>query len=573
MINANEQKIMSTAMHQVEIKVDQKLLEEREKRSKLAHAFRQKYDMEAVGRFIHPGQLVKAPFNKSAAEIAKSVQNQHRTDNLDAQVLKMTGVDLALERDRFQKEAGHKCFKYYLHELELLPFLEGIGKGDLLLGSVSFQGGARQQSSSTHVETPRALFEASLTKVPSPVKPMSLIIGEKEQAFDDFVDVVSARILVMNLIKSPEPEKVVDLSLSGDLMVDKFDGQRFANQIKQHSATLETVRFSGHSLSVEFVLEIQASLEQCQSLTAVDLSDCFVGKKSSLMQIAGILSAVARHTYLRVLDLSQNALSAAVIELVVSVLSLSTSIKELKLGNCGLNEDAFELLLSAAPEIKSNLAVMDLSRNRFGKFNVSFLNQFVAKMSNLQWLSLSGCCLEAPQTIAMMSALQFCSQLQYLSFQDCSMLKMEGEDFISDGSEILCKSIPFWRRLKFLDVSSTLICGLFAEDLAKALVKLDSLKEIDVSYNEELGHEFSSILLQSEGWLRNVSSIKAIECGFVDDENVVNYRVSRGISDQKNSVNSFKTMKVAYTKQQFSVWKIFNPILTSMNRAPFKTYP
>ncbi|KAI3630488.1 hypothetical protein MIR68_011923 [Amoeboaphelidium protococcarum] len=65
------------------------------------------------------------------------------------------------------------------------------------------------------------------------------------------------------------------LQWSGDPLVDKFDGQRFSNRIKQHSATLEIIRFSAHSLSEEFVREILGvtwALQNVKCIT-VTLSD------------------------------------------------------------------------------------------------------------------------------------------------------------------------------------------------------------------------------------------------------------------------------------------------------------
>eukprot|EP00012_Vannella_robusta_P001461 CAMPEP_0206189116 /NCGR_PEP_ID=MMETSP0166-20121206/3987_1 /ASSEMBLY_ACC=CAM_ASM_000260 /TAXON_ID=95228 /ORGANISM="Vannella robusta, Strain DIVA3 518/3/11/1/6" /LENGTH=703 /DNA_ID=CAMNT_0053604991 /DNA_START=429 /DNA_END=2540 /DNA_ORIENTATION=+ len=211
------------------------------------------------------------------------------------------------------------------------------------------------------------------------------------------------------------------------------------------------------------------------------------------------------------LDLSNNALSEADIQLLCTTIERVPSLQKLGLAGCGIKQNSLEALshsLSASTEISAlhyNLANNSMSANciqaLFGPLQRSWM---------LQTLDLSGCKINDSVCLTLCSAIQ--------ATRECKLEKLILDDAKLDSillsqrtahlvAESLCKTLQSKDCIKSLSLSGGFSVNILLP-LFDMLKNIESLQELNIS-NNKLGDSGASALASL---IRDNRSLTSIIC-------------------------------------------------------------
>nr|XP_056706349.1 leucine-rich repeat-containing protein 31 [Euleptes europaea] len=181
--------------------------------------------------------------------------------------------------------------------------------------------------------------------------------------------------------------------------------------------------------------------------------------------------------------------------------------KVLDLNNCSLNATDIEELIAIIP-LMPDLEEIDFSWNHFIGGALQPLTLQFSHTQKLKVLRLNNCGLTAKDITFLGEALEV---IPYLEILDLSW-----NNNIGGSLSILTQKIPKGYNLKTLKVTD---CSLTMEDgksLAQLLNRIQSLEELDLSINKNVGHSLKSITQE----LKYVPGLKVLNlhmCGLKQD--------------------------------------------------------
>ncbi len=173
---------------------------------------------------------------------------------------------------------------------------------------------------------------------------------------------------------------------------------------------MEEITLSGNSYGREacdYLAEMIAK-EQCPKLKTVNFNDMFVGRK--LLELPGSLEVLIRAilpNQIVHLNLSDNAFGPAGIKSFDFLLKTMSSLKTLKVSNCGLGPEGGEMIaeaLSANAELK--LVHFSAGRDRLENKGITALAGVFQSQASLQVLEVPQNGIKKEGMCALLSALQ-----------------------------------------------------------------------------------------------------------------------------------------------------------------------
>ena len=219
------------------------------------------------------------------------------------------------------------------------------------------------------------------------------------------------------------------------------------------------------------VVHIAESLKHNHSLLEINLRRCGITEKGC----KAIGDALMVNRYLQVLDLYNNAISAAVVHITKS-LKHNHSLLEINLGNCGISEKGAKAICEALM-VNRSLQVLDLEYNPISAGVVHIAESLKHNRSLLK-INLGACGLTEKGAESLAISLKENNSLQTLILRG-NYLSDRGDAHVADG-------LRHRNCLKRLDISQ---CGLVDRGMkliGSALEVNNSLEELDLSENHSV---------------------------------------------------------------------------------------
>uniref|UniRef100_A0A0K3CDJ9 BY PROTMAP: gi/342320572/gb/EGU12512.1/ putative Ran GTPase activator [Rhodotorula glutinis ATCC 204091] n=1 Tax=Rhodotorula toruloides TaxID=5286 RepID=A0A0K3CDJ9_RHOTO len=260
-------------------------------------------------------------------------------------------------------------------------------------------------------------------------------------------------------------------TLGHQLKLDSLEHtQPHLDRLRQLGPNVEEVRFGGNTLGIEACEGVAKELEDKRELRIADFSDIFTGRLITEIpqSLRALCTSLLTLPLLTELDLSDNAFGGRSAEPMLDFISSAPSLEILRLNNNGMGPQGGAMIAGALLENakkaekegrKSKLRVLDewlmqledgsTGRNRLENGSAP---DFAAAFSALTTLAevrmpQNGIRMEGIEAIV--KGLQKNPNLQWLDLQDNTATEK--------GSRAIAESLPFWPKLRILNLSDCLL--------------------------------------------------------------------------------------------------------------------
>ncbi|EGU12512.1 putative Ran GTPase activator [Rhodotorula toruloides ATCC 204091] len=263
-------------------------------------------------------------------------------------------------------------------------------------------------------------------------------------------------------------------TLGHQLKLDSLEHtQPHLDRLRQLGPNVEEVRFGGNTLGIEACEGVAKELEDKRELRIADFSDIFTGRLITEIpqSLRALCTSLLTLPLLTELDLSDNAFGGRSAEPMLDFISSAPSLEILRLNNNGMGPQGGAMIAGALLENakkaekegrKSKLRVLvcedewlmqledgSTGRNRLENGSAP---DFAAAFSALTTLAevrmpQNGIRMEGIEAIV--KGLQKNPNLQWLDLQDNTATEK--------GSRAIAESLPFWPKLRILNLSDCLL--------------------------------------------------------------------------------------------------------------------
>ncbi|BGO97471.1 Ran GAP Rna1 [Rhodotorula toruloides] len=250
-------------------------------------------------------------------------------------------------------------------------------------------------------------------------------------------------------------------TLGHQLKLDSLEHtQPHLDRLRQLGPNVEEVRFGGNTLGIEACEGVAKELEDKRELRIADFSDIFTGRLITEIpqSLRALCTSLLTLPLLTELDLSDNAFGGRSAEPMLDFISSAPSLEILRLNNNGMGPQGGAMIAGALLENakkaekegrKSKLRVLVCGRNRLENGSAP---DFAAAFSALTTLAevrmpQNGIRMEGIEAIV--KGLQKNPNLQWLDLQDNTATEK--------GSRAIAESLPFWPKLRILNLSDCLL--------------------------------------------------------------------------------------------------------------------
>ncbi len=291
------------------------------------------------------------------------------------------------------------------------------------------------------------------------------------------------------LVKLLGPESDIQVSLRLCRGENKLTTQHIEILRRIHSLC----RLRVHRIRIDAAAFSDSLRDDWPGLCSLTLTDSELDAEGA-KAIGGVLEKVAPG--LQTLDLSQDHLDDSGITAIVEGLLRAYSRTEEKRGalrklslpdNC-INSDGW---IQVAKLVKSNphLTRIDMSHNNIGSAGTAFGDSLQSCAATLKKLLLTVCRLDERAVIAVSRSLAGSCSLSILDIA-CSRLKNSAEAMRTFAQELIAGS----KSLEDLDISRNYLDEPGIKELVEGLMKNNSLKKVDLSYNNGVGAEITPMI-------------------------------------------------------------------------------
>ncbi|KAK1925570.1 Ran GTPase activator [Papiliotrema laurentii] len=290
------------------------------------------------------------------------------------------------------------------------------------------------------------------------------------------------------------------------------DLEPYLTQLKELE-DVEEVHFGANSLGVEACEAIAEVLKEKKTLKVADFADIFTGRLISEIPqaLSALCDALADHTSLVEIDLSDNAFGGRCTDAMTKFLTTNTSFSVFKLNNNGLGPQGGAMIarsLSAnadkcAREGKpSSLRTIVCGRNRLENGSAAAWAEAFSKHKGLVEVRMpqNGIRMEGIAKIA--EGLSKNPNLQHLDLQDNTATKT--------GTRSIVKVLSSWPDLRVLNLSDCILGNAGGIALATSLSvgSNNKLEKLQLQYGE---FDKRTVEILSEAIAQHLTGLKVLE--------------------------------------------------------------
>lgn len=247
--------------------------------------------------------------------------------------------------------------------------------------------------------------------------------------------------------------------------------------------TVEEITLSGNSYGKEACEYIASLLEkETPKLTKINFNDIFVGRKlDELPKSLEVLAKSIKNKKIEYLDLSHNAFGPAGISSFDFLLKEMSTLKVLKITNCGLGPEGGEMIANALKENKElKLEQFSAGRDRLENKGIKRLSEVFSEMKSLKVIEIPQNGIKKEGMLSLMEALKANFETLREVYIHDNWIKNEAVDKLV---EFLLKS----NKLERLNISDSDMGNEAVLLIMKAMKESpcsETLKEFHCNYNE-----------------------------------------------------------------------------------------
>ncbi|BGP29835.1 Ran GAP Rna1 [Rhodotorula toruloides] len=250
-------------------------------------------------------------------------------------------------------------------------------------------------------------------------------------------------------------------ALGHQLKLDSLEHtQPHLDRLRQLGPNVEEVRFGGNTLGIEACEGVAKELEDKRELRIADFSDIFTGRLITEIpqSLRALCTSLLTLPLLTELDLSDNAFGGRSAEPMLDFISSAPSLEILRLNNNGMGPQGGAMIAGALLENakkaekegrKSKLRVLVCGRNRLENGSAPDFAAAFSALTTLEEVRMPQNGIRMEGIEAIVKGLQKNPGLQWLDLQDNTATEK--------GSKAIAESLPFWPKLRILNLSDCLL--------------------------------------------------------------------------------------------------------------------
>ncbi|OCT80789.1 leucine-rich repeat-containing protein 31 [Xenopus laevis] len=286
--------------------------------------------------------------------------------------------------------------------------------------------------------------------------------------------------------------KMLNLTECG---LGETDGEALATAIRK-MPHLEALDLSLNKHIGSIMNSLVVELKSCSSIRVLNLHA--TGLHQDNIQY---LSAIFQYwPNLRVLDLSSNKEAGGGFREAAARLTAFKHLERLDIHQCSLSQDDVNALTQVIP-LLSNLEVLDISSNKAVGLSPEYLFSRLRFLPKLKSVLINNCGLKEESFAALAEASHY--------LLDLNVLDLSWNKCVGGKLKLLLGTLKTATALQRMVLSS---CNLVTQDLAVLASAaqaghLDSLKQLDIAYNDTVPDEGWMLFFESAHVLKNITEL------------------------------------------------------------------
>jgi Ran GTPase-activating protein 1 len=256
---------------------------------------------------------------------------------------------------------------------------------------------------------------------------------EKPSVKTDVVVVPKETSVVPDVLTVPK-ETFFDLSTGKRAFIEEDEALELLQPLMEPDNSYSKICFSNRSFgyaAAKVAGPILANLKD--QLKEVDLSDFIAGRpEDEAIEVMNVFSDALENSFLKILNLSDNALGEKGVRAFGSLLKSQNGLEELYLMNNGISEEAARAVCELIPST-GNLKVLHFHNNMTGDEGALAISQVVKKSPVLENFRCSSTRVGSEGGISLAEALGICANMKKIDLRD--------NMFGAEAGVILSKSI------------------------------------------------------------------------------------------------------------------------------------
>ena len=274
---------------------------------------------------------------------------------------------------------------------------------------------------------------------------------------------------------------------------------------------IETLNLSGNSIKNEGFILICQGLQKNQTLLNLDISNNSINEKGIKKGFDIIIASKITGALVN-LNICNNHLANAGLEILSSNLKIFPNLVSLNLSFCGLEFKGLQSILRTAQHMKK-MENLNVAGNNFQADNFFILKEYFA-IFGLKYLNLSRCSIGDSGAYYLGECISTNDTLKYLN--------ISGNSISDSGFKGIATFFKFNKSLEYFDCSCNFITNISARELFKNLVDNISLKSInfhDNQLNDEICGDIKNVIEINENLIHINLSLNRIQIKAIDDLN------------------------------------------------------
>lgn len=274
---------------------------------------------------------------------------------------------------------------------------------------------------------------------------------------------------------------------------------------------IETLNLSGNSLKNEGFILICQGLQKNQNLLNLDISNNNINEKGIKKGFDIITSSKISGALVN-LNICNNHLTNAGLEILSSNLKIFPNLVSLNLSFCGLEFKGLQNILKTAQHMKK-MEYLNVAGNNFETDNFFILKEYFA-VFGLKYLNLSRCSLGDSGAHYLGECISANDTLKYLN--------ISGNNITDSAFKSIAAIFKINKSLEYFDCSCNFITNNSARELFKNLVENISLKSInfyDNQLNNDICGDIKNVIEFNENLIYINLSLNRIQIKAINDLN------------------------------------------------------